>query len=453
MNHVFTFLEQRLMPPLNKVANLRFIRAIMQAGVITVPFTIVGSIFLIINNLPQIIPPLASFFEQTILKFSPLYSVATTMSIGSIALFYCLATAYYLTDIYRKEEKLQLSSFVAAILGLFAFLMTIIQVDISDSGAQLLQTTGETAIIYNGVALGSWVTRFSGVGIFIGILTAVLATQVYRFCVKKKITIQMPAGVPDGVSKAFASLIPAIIIAFLMILINGCLAVFHTDLHGLLSKPFEFVKDLTGSWLGIIVIMLLIHLLWAVGVHGTAVIKNSFINPILLVALTENIDGATNIFAGDFVNMYIFIGGAGSTLGLVLLMLFRAKSQQLKVLGKAAILPGLFNINEPVIFGAPLVYNPYLIIPFIVTPLINVTIAYFATSFGFVAKVITGIPWISPVGIGAFLGTGGDFRGILIAILNLLISVVCYYPFFRMYDSKLFAEQQANEAEATLHDQ
>ena len=88
MNHVFTFLEQRLMPPLNKVANLRFTRAIMQAGVITVPFTIVGSIFLIINNLPQIIPPLASFFEQTILKFSPLYSVATTMSIGSIALFY-----------------------------------------------------------------------------------------------------------------------------------------------------------------------------------------------------------------------------------------------------------------------------------------------------------------------------------------------------------------------------
>ncbi len=100
--------------------------------------------------------------------------------------FYCLATAYYLTDIYRKEEKLQLSSFVGAILGLFAFLMTIIQVDISDSGAQLLQTTGETAIIYNGVALGSWVTRFSGVGIFIGILTAVLATQVYRFCVKKE---------------------------------------------------------------------------------------------------------------------------------------------------------------------------------------------------------------------------------------------------------------------------
>uniref|UniRef100_UPI00403F338E PTS transporter subunit EIIC n=1 Tax=Candidatus Enterococcus willemsii TaxID=1857215 RepID=UPI00403F338E len=443
MNAVFQFLETKLMPPLNKVANLRFIRAIMQAGVITVPFTIVGSIFLIINNLPQIIPPLAPFFEATILKFSPLYSVVTTMSIGSIALFYCLATAYYLTDSYRQDDA-KLSSFVGAILGLFAFLMTIVQVDISNGSAQLIQQTSETGMIYNGISLGGWVTRFGGIGIFIGIITAVIATQIYRFCSLKNITITMPNGVPDGVSKAFASLIPAIFIAVFMVIVNAILAVFHTDLHGILSKPFEFVKDLTGSWLGIVVIMLLIHLLWAVGVHGTSIIKNSFINPILLVALTENIDGASNIFAGDFVNMYIFIGGAGSTLGLVLLMVFVAKSEQLKVLGRAAILPGLFNINEPVIFGAPIVYNPYLIIPFIITPIINVTISYFATSMDLVNKVITGIPWISPVGIGAFLGTGGDFRAIIIAFINLFVSIAIYYPFFKMYDEKLYAEQTGN---------
>ncbi|HCS31006.1 MAG TPA: PTS cellobiose transporter subunit IIC [Enterococcus sp.] len=447
MNAFFSFLETKLLPPLNKVANLRFIRAIMQAGIITVPFTIVGSIFLIINNLPQIIPPLASFFESTILKFAPIYSVATTMSIGSLALFYSLGTAYFLTDIYRKEETQELSSFVGAVLGLFAFLMTIVQVDIGSEGAQLIQKASDTAIIYNGVALGGWVTRFGGVGIFIGIITAILSTQIYRFCVKKNLTIRMPEGVPIGVSRAFASLIPAILISVVMIGINTGLAFLHTDLHGLLSKPFEFVKDLTGSWLGIVVIMLLIHLLWAVGVHGTAIIKNSFVNPILLVALTENINGSSNIFAGDFINMYIFIGGAGSTLGLVLLMIFVAKSDQLKILGKTAILPGLFNINEPVIFGAPIVYNPYLIIPFIVTPIVNVTVAYFATDFGLVNKVITGIPWISPIGIGAFLGTGGDFRAILIAFLNLAVSIVCYYPFFKMYDGKLYKEQMASKSE------
>lgn len=440
MNKLFQFLETKLMPPLNKLANFRFIRAIMQAGVITVPFTIVGSIFLIINNLPQIIPPLAPFFENTLLKFSPLYTVVTTMSIGSIALFYNLATAFYLTDSYREEDA-KLSSFVGALLGLFAFLMTIVQVDISDGAAKLVQQSGEASIIYNGISMEGWVTRFGGVGIFIGTITAVIATQIYRFCSKKNITITMPEGVPDGVSKSFASLIPAIFIAFVMLLINGTLAFFHTDLHALLSKPFEFVKELTGSWLGIVVIMLLIHLLWAVGVHGTAIIKNSFINPILLVALTENIEGASNIFAGDFVNMYLFIGGAGSTLGLVLLMIFFAKSDQLRLLGRAAILPGLFNINEPVIFGTPIVYNPYLILPFILAPIVNVTISYFATSMNLVNKVISGIPWISPVGIGAFLGTGGDYRAILLAFINLFVSTLIYYPFFRMYDAKLYAEQ------------
>ncbi|KFN92083.1 PTS system cellobiose-specific IIC component [Tetragenococcus muriaticus 3MR10-3] len=121
MNAVFNFLENKLMPPLNRLANLRVVQAIMQAGIVTVPFTIVGSIFLIINNLPDIIPPLAPFFEQTILKLSPLYSIVTTMSIDSIAIFYALATAFYLTESYRKESEKQMSSFVGAILGLFAF--------------------------------------------------------------------------------------------------------------------------------------------------------------------------------------------------------------------------------------------------------------------------------------------------------------------------------------------
>ncbi|GMA47682.1 PTS transporter subunit EIIC [Tetragenococcus muriaticus] len=442
MNAVFNFLENKLMPPLNRLANLRVVQAIMQAGIVTVPFTIVGSIFLIINNLPDIIPPLAPFFEQTILKLSPLYSIVTTMSIDSIAIFYALATAFYLTESYRKESEKQMSSFVGAILGLFAFLLTIIQVDIQNGQAQLLQDSAEGSMIYNGVALDSWVTRFSGVGIFIGIITSILAVQIYRYCIVKNVTIHMPKGVPDGVSKAFASLIPAIFIAITMVVINGVLAFFHTDLHAILTEPFEFVKGLTGSWLGIVIIMLLIHLLWIVGVHGTAIIKNSFINPILLVALTENINGAENIFAGDFVNMYIFLGGAGSTLGLVLLMVFNAKSDQLKVLGRAAILPGLFNINEPVIFGAPIVYNPYLMIPFILAPIINVTISYFAASVGFVNKIISGIPWISPVGTGAFLGTGGDFRGVFIAIINLGISILIYYPFFKMYDNKLYSQQK-----------
>ncbi|QIK68834.1 PTS cellobiose transporter subunit IIC [Erysipelothrix sp. HDW6C] len=442
MDKIMQFLEAKLLGPLNKMANTKFIRALMNAGLATIPFTIVGSIFLILNNLPQIIPPLKTFFEATILNYSAVYSVANTMALGSIAIYYVAATGYYFTEEYRNRDGLNLNSFNGAILSLFAFLMTIIQVTIVNGKAMLVtDLTQETSVVFNGVSVGGWITRFSGQGIFVGIITAVLAVQIYRLCVVKNFTIKMPEGVPEGVTRSFAALVPAIIIAFVMIFINLGLAFMGTDVHAMLSKPFGFVQGLAGSYPGVLVIMILIHLLWAVGVHGTSIIKNTFVNPILLVALTQNIDGASNVFAGDFVNMYLFIGGAGSTLGLCLLFMFKSRSATLKTLGKASIVPAMFNINEPIIFGAPIVYNPYLMIPFIIAPLVNVTLAYFATYFGLVGKVVSGIPWVSPVGIGAFLGTGGDFRAVILAFVCLFASTLIYYPFFKMYDNKLYLEE------------
>ncbi len=252
----------------------------------------------------------------------------------------------------------------------------------------------------------------------------------------------MPEGVPDS-QQSICVIDPAILIAFWWWRSTGYWRFstrIFTDCQTIWIR-----ERVDGSWLGIIVIMLLIHLLWAVGVHGTAVIKNSFINPILLVALTENIDGANNILLGiSWTCIFLWAAQEYAWIGFIDAVCGKITTAQ--SLRKSSDLPGLFNINEPVIFRAPIVYNPYLIIPFIITPLINVTIAYFASSFGFVDKVITGIPWISPVGIGAFLGTGGDFRAILIALINLGVSILCYYPFFKMYDGKLYTEQLANHA-------
>ncbi|WP_461218894.1 PTS cellobiose transporter subunit IIC [Lapidilactobacillus salsurivasis] len=454
MQKFFNFLEQRLLPPLNKVANTKVIRGIMNAGLTAVPFTIVASIFLIINNLPQIFPFAAAFFQRTILRFSGFYMVASTMTLGSIAIYYALAVGYYYVEEYRRSGEEQLNSFTGAILALMAFLMTIPSVAfVKGTAATKTTTITAGAGTVSGVMFsGGWLSRFGGVGIFIAIITGILVVQIYRWCINHQVTIKMPAGVPDGVSRSFASLIPSILIAIVMILINLGLGLAGTDLHQLLSAPFAFVKNLTGSWLGMVVILLLIHLLWIVGVHGTAIVKNSFVNPILLVALTENIKGGHNIFAGDFINMWVFIGGAGGTLGLVLLMNFAAKSQQLRVLGRTALLPGIFNINEPVIFGAPIVYNPYLIIPFILNPVVTASLAYFAIKIGLVAQVSSSIAWILPVGVGAWLGTSGNFPAALLALVNLAVSVVIYYPFFKLYDQKLAAAEQAgaNQSSASL---
>ncbi|MFD1398963.1 PTS cellobiose transporter subunit IIC [Lacticaseibacillus suilingensis] len=444
MNKFFGFLEKRLLPPLNKVANTKVVRGIMNASLAAVPFTIVASIFLILNNLPTIFPFAATFFQNTLLRFSAFYSIGNTMALGTIAIYYSLAIGYYYIEEYRKAGEEKLNAFTGSILSLFAFLMTIPSI-IWKNGAAVGVSTKvvENSGSVNGLALANgWITRFGGVGIFISIIMGILAVQVYRFCVNRNLTIKMPEGVPAGVSRSFASLIPLVLVAFLVIIIVSVLGFLGTDIHALLSAPFGFVKYLTGSWLGMVIILLLIHLLWIVGVHGTAIIKNSFINPILLVALTENINGSHNIFAGDFINMWVFLGGAGGTLGLALLMNFAAKSKQLKILGHTAIIPAIFNINEPIIFGAPIVYNPYLIIPFLVNPIVSASLAYFAIKIGIVGVVNTAIAWVLPVGVGAWLGTGGNIPAVILAFINLALSIVIYYPFFRMYDQKLLAEEK-----------
>jgi len=441
VDNFFYLLEKYLMGPMGKLAKLKYVRVLMNAGLATVPFTIVGSIFIILNNISQTFPALKPFFEATFFKYSAIYSIGTTMSLGAIAIFYSLAIGYYLTDLYKIESKLNMNSFNGAILAIFAFLMTIVQTIFVDGSAQTITTIATKGSIVSGIAVSGGIVRFGGIGIFVAIVTGLLAVEIYRFCVVKNLTIKMPEGVPEGVSRAFASLVPAILIAFTMIFINIIFSTLGTDIHQVLGKPFGFVQNFVDSWLGAVIIMLLIHLLWSVGIHGTSIIKNSFVNPILLVALTENMDGGNNILAGDFINMYIFLGGAGTTLSLVLLMQFYAKSDQLKMLAKASIIPGLFNINEPVVFGAPIVYNPYLVIPYIIVPIVNISIAYWAVKLQLVSKVIAAIPWTSPIGIGAFLGTGGDFRAVLLSFTCLIISGFIYFPFFRIYDNNLYEEQ------------
>lgn len=144
-----------------------------------------------------------------------------------------------------------------------------------------------------------------------------------------------------------------------------------------------------------------------------------------------------------FFQWFIWIGGAGATLGLVLCMLFFAKTKYTKTLGRTVLVPGLFNINEPVIFGMPIVLNPTLIIPFVIVPLVTATLSYFATVLGFVNPTYIMVPWTLPAPIGAYLATGGDWRAIILVLVNIAISFMIYLPFFKMYEQKLM--QQENE--------
>ncbi|ESV53836.1 PTS cellobiose transporter subunit IIC [Streptococcus agalactiae LMG 14747] len=193
------------------------------------------------------------------------------------------------------------------------------------------------------------------------------------------------------------------------------------------------------------VIYLIVHALWLVGIHGANIVMG-LVNPILLANMAQNVEGANITYAGEFTNSYVTMGGSGATLGLCLFIAFMAKSEQLSMLGKASIGPALFNINEPLVFGLPIVYNPTLALPFMLAPMVSASIGYWVIKLGFVAKTIIQTPWPTPVGLGAYVGSGGNIPAFLVSLLCAVAAFVVWFPFIKMYDSQLLKEERENAA-------
>ncbi|MEK2534904.1 PTS cellobiose transporter subunit IIC [Tetragenococcus halophilus] len=444
---MFDTLEKYLLGPMGKVAQWRIVRSIMAAGMASIPFVIVGSMFLVFNVLPETFTFLEGFFNNTFFRISDLYMLANKATMGILALYFGIVMGYEYTRIYAEEEDLDLSPVSGALLSMFALFMTVPQIVLSNGEMTLVnQNNEDSTIIHGWEMVEDGISRLGSSGIFSAIIMAILAVQLYRLCVKKNLVIKMPDAVPAGVANAFTALIPAFVVAFAVLLINGVLIAFGTDIFKLIALPFGFVVNLTSSWLGIMVIYFLIHALWIVGIHGTNIIYQGFLFPIVMSNLQSNAGGANIPFAGELNNAFVIIGGSGATLGLCVFLAFLAKSKQLKVLGKAAIVPGIFNINEPLIFGLPIVYNPFLAIPFFVAPMVTASIAYWAIELEFVKPIIAMIPWPTPIGAGAFISTGGDYMAILVAILCAIVAFIIWFPFIKMYDKKLLAQEAGEDA-------
>ncbi|GAA0349099.1 PTS cellobiose transporter subunit IIC [Oceanobacillus sp. FSL W7-1281] len=442
---VFAFLEKYLMGPMGKVASWRFVRAIMAAGMAAIPFVIVGSMFLVFNILPETFPFLQSFFDNTFFRFEALYMLANKTTIGLLALYFGFTIGYEYTKIFAEEEELNLSPLNGGLLSIFALFMTIPQLVWENGEMALVNIINEdTTIIGGWEIIDEGLARLDATGVFSAIIMAILAVQLYRLCVKKNWIIKMPEQVPEGVSRSFTALIPAFVTAFVVLILNGILVLMGTDIFKLIQIPFGFVTNLTGSWLGMMVITFILHTLWIVGIHGSTII-GGLLTPIWLNNMQANIGGANIPYAGEFQTAFILLGGAGATLGLCVFMAFLAKSKQLSVLGKTSLVPGLFNINEPILFGLPVIYNPFMAIPFFLAPMVAASIGYWALSIGIVNPIVALMPWPTPPGVGAFISTG-DFMALVVALIGLVVASIIWYPFFKMYDKKLVAQEKGEDS-------
>jgi PTS system cellobiose-specific IIC component len=275
-----------------------------------------------------------------------------------------------------------------------------------------------------------------GSGLFTAIIFGFVSVIIFAKLMQKNIIIKMPDSVPPAVSRAFAAIIPGIAGLYA----SGLIYYLFERFVGMpiidwisesIQKP---LLGLSQGYFAVFIIVLLVHVLWFFGLHGTN-IMGPVLQSIYGVAMVEN----TNAYqlgeavpykwvAGSF-EAFVWPGGAGVTLMLLIAILLFSKRADYKTVGKLGIGPGLFNINEPVMFGLPIVLNPLFIIPFIVAPLVTATIAYFATTLGLVAPVVVNVIWVMPTILSGFLATGGDWRAIILTIINLAVALLIWAPF------------------------
>lgn len=430
MNKFVGLIEQKIMPVANRIGTQRHMTAIRKGIIATMPLTIVGSFFTILLNIP--IESVAAVIEP----YRQILDIPFRYTIGILALYATFGIASSLAKSYKVD------SLTAGILALMSFLI------VAAPPTQVLEDLeGITAGRYINIAnLGSG-------SLFGAIVTAIISVEIYRFFIEKKITIKMPDGVPPEVTNSFVALIPGAVILIFFWVIRHMLGF---DLNGFLSELLMPLKGILAgnSLFGGLLTVFLICFFWVLGIHGPA-IMGPVIRPFWDISIAENIDafnaGANahnmpNIFTEQFLQWYVWIGGAGTTLALVVLFMF-SKSKYLKSLGRLSILPGLFNINEPMIFGAPIVMNPVLGIPFILAPLVTTTLSYVLTVSGLIPMMTARLQFAIPSPIAAWMSTNWSVAAGVLVIANFLITLAIYYPFFKVFEKQQLAREAEEQAQ------
>ena len=295
--------------------------------------------------------------------------------------------------------------------------------------------------------------------LFLGMFIAILSVEIYCWLEGRKgLKIKMPDTVPPNVSASFSALIPAIItttaIATFGFLFHQLTGMYLYDaVYQVVQQPLERVVQ---SLPGILLLMFVAQLFWVIGIHGNQMIK-PIREPLLLGAITVNMSAfeqgkeVPNIITMPFWDVYMSIGGSGLTIGLLIAVMIATRRKEMKEIAKLSIGPGLFNINEPVIFGMPIMLNPILAIPFIITPLVTGSIGYFATLTGFAGKAVVMVPWTTPPLINAWLSTAGSMGAVVTQLICIVVAVLIYLPFVKIASRRADAAQRQVDNQQTAN--
>jgi len=419
MDKFLDTLQEKLGPIAYKLNENRYLSAIKSGFFGAMSLLIIGSIFLLFANLP--IPGYADMMAGIFgANWTQFFMVPYNMTMNIMTLFVMIGISQDLSKHYDLDD---LAGIIYGIVGFLILTPTILSTENA-----------------SGIPMGN----LSASGLFLGMMSAIFAVEIMRWVLARGWKLSMPDSVPSNVAKSFDALIPGL---FIILIFNILRMVFAlTPYETAQSFIFEIIQapltSLGATLPATVLVLILETLLFSFGLHGPNIL-GAVMQQIWLTMTAENADayaaGAElpNIVNYQFYANFIKIGGAGSTLGLALLCLFVARSSQFKTLGKLAIGPGLFNINEPLIFGMPIVLNPILMIPFILTPVILAILTYIVMSIGLVPLTNgVNIPWTTPPVFSGFLISG--WRGAVWQIIETVISAAVFYPFFKIEDNKAY---------------
>ncbi|CDH20238.1 PTS system, cellobiose-specific IIC component (CelB) [Xenorhabdus bovienii str. kraussei Quebec] len=414
--------ENHIAPIAGRIGSQRHIIAIRDGFISAMPFLIIGSIMLIVAN-PPFDAQTSSSFGQAWLAFAKTHWKTITMpffmTMGLMSVFVSIGTAYSLAKPYG------LDGLTSALLSLMAFLL-----------AAAPQVDNKMPLDFLG-----------GTGVFTALICAIWSVELIRLLKKYNISIKMPSQVPPAIARSFELLYPVVGILLTVYPVSLLLqSEFNLLLPAAVMQIFEPLIAIGDTLPAVMLVVLIANLLWFAGIHGDNIVTG-LLNPIFMANIAANAAlmtqgmATTQILTAPYWSFYVCIGGSGSTLVLAFLYL-RSRSIHLKTIGKLSVVPAMFNINEPLLFGSPVVMNPTLLIPLLVVPLINAVLAYGALHLDLVQKMIAIAPWTAPAPVGALISAAWDYRAVVLVGLLMVIDLLIWYPFFKVYEKQLLAEEQ-----------
>lgn len=422
MNKVNDFLESKLLPVAAKLGANKFLVAIRDGITLAMPLIIIGSLFMVIASFP--VPGWETWLGEV--GVAGYLWKGTDSSFGLIGLVASFGIAYSLTKQYEVD------GIGSGLVSLAAFITV-------------------TPFLASDVGAGMPTAYMGAKGLFIAIILGLVNGYIYQWFINHNIQIKLPETVPPAVAKSFSAIIPgAVIITFWLIVYGVLDTLALPNLHDIAQVVLGGPLGLLGNNVfGTVLVVGLNSLFWFVGIHGGNVV-NSVMQPLWIANLDENRaayqagEALEHIFTVSFMDNMVYLGGGGATLGLVLVLGYLARkkktSQQTKVLAPITVVPGIFNINEPTMFGVPIVLNVMLFVPFVIAPMINVVVAYLAMSSGLVPLTRTAASWTMPPIISGFLVTG-SISGSILQIVLIVLDVLLYLPFILAVEKRFKAQE------------